>query len=182
MERTATHGAILALHLLFQLDAASVRYMKANIGTPNTAQNKPSLRRTLQSMNWLCGRRGKYSRTCLIRYFFVGPGRIPIFCVEFCSPNSLSSNSSPLSIPEKRFVRLIRHLQFRFWCLASQYVWHSNKLRIFIWELLHLAICLSNLYTRCEVQPHTPLRESIKSLKFIKDLKGVRLNGGVEIE
>jgi len=67
MERTATHGAILALHLLFQLDAASVRYMKANIGTPNTAtaQNKPSLRRTLQSMNWLCGRRGKYSRTCL---------------------------------------------------------------------------------------------------------------------
>jgi len=65
MERTATPATILALHLLFQLDAASVRYMKANIGTPNTAQNKPSLRRTLQSMNWLCGRRGKYSRTCL---------------------------------------------------------------------------------------------------------------------
>jgi len=29
------------------------------------------------------------------------------------------SNSSPLSIPEKRFARLIRHLQFRFWCLSS---------------------------------------------------------------
>jgi len=25
---------------------------------------------------------------------------------------------------------------------------NSNKLRIFIWELLHLVICLSNLYTR----------------------------------
>jgi len=30
------------------------------------------------------------SRTCLIRhrlirYFFVGPGRIPIFCIHFCS-------------------------------------------------------------------------------------------------
>jgi len=60
-----------------------------------------------------------YSRICsirhrlirLIRHFFVVPGRIPIFCVHFCSSNSL--NSSPLSIPEKRFVRLIRHLQFR---------------------------------------------------------------------
>jgi len=29
----------------------------------------------------------KYSRTCLIRYFFVGPGRIPIFCEHFCSSN-----------------------------------------------------------------------------------------------
>jgi len=27
--------------------------------------------------------------------------------------------SSPLSIPEKRFVHLIRHLQFRFWCLSN---------------------------------------------------------------
>jgi len=36
----------------------------------------------------------KYSRTRLIRHFFVGPGTIPIFCVDFCL-----SNSSPLSIP-----------------------------------------------------------------------------------
>jgi len=53
-----------------------------------------------------------YIRICLIRlirHFFVGPGRIPIFCVHFCS-----LNSSPLSVPEKRFVRLIRHLQFRW--------------------------------------------------------------------
>jgi len=35
-----------------------------------------------------------YSRTRLIRlirHFFVGPGRIPIFCVHFCSSNSPSS-------------------------------------------------------------------------------------------
>jgi len=47
-----------------------------------------------------------YSRTCLIRhrlirlirYFFVGPSRIPIFCVHFCSPNSPLSNSPICSI------------------------------------------------------------------------------------
>jgi len=48
----------------------------------------------------------KYSRIGLIRHrlirhFFVGPGRIPIFCVHFCSSNSQSSNSS---------IRSIRHL------------------------------------------------------------------------
>jgi len=35
---------------------------------------------------------------CLVRYFFVGSGRIPIFCVHFCSSNSPSSNSSICSI------------------------------------------------------------------------------------
>jgi len=50
----------------------------------------------------------------------------------------------------------------------------SNKLRIFIWELLHLAICSSTLCTRCKARPDTPLRERRKSSKFIKDLKGVR--------
>jgi len=30
----------------------------------------------------------KYSRTRLIRHFFVGPGRIPIFFVHFCSSRS----------------------------------------------------------------------------------------------
>jgi len=30
----------------------------------------------------------------LIRCFFVGSGRTPIFCVHFCSSNSPSSNSS----------------------------------------------------------------------------------------
>jgi len=42
-----------------------------------------------------------YSRTRLIRlirHFFVGPGRIPIFCVHFCSSNSPSSNPSICSI------------------------------------------------------------------------------------
>jgi len=38
---------------------------------------------------------------------------------------------------------------------------------IFIWELLHLAICLSNLCTRCEARPDSPLRERRRSLKFI---------------
>jgi len=40
-------------------------------------------------------------------------------------------NSSPLSIPQKRFVRLARHLQFRFWCLSSQFntCGRSKKLR-----------------------------------------------------
>jgi len=32
-------------------------------------------------------------------------------------------------------------------------------LRIFIWDLLHLAICLLNLYTRCEARPDSPVRE-----------------------
>ena len=70
----------------------------------------------------------------LIRHFFVGPGRIPIFCIHFCSPNSPSSNSSVLSIrhlsiPEKRFVRVIRHLQFCFRCLSSWYVWGSKQIK-----------------------------------------------------
>jgi len=40
----------------------------------------------------------------------------------------------------------------------------QTKLRIFIWELLHLANCncLSNLYTRCEERSESPLRESGK--------------------
>jgi len=32
------------------------------------------------------------------------------------------------------------------------------------------------------VPPDSPLREHGKSLKCVKDSKGVRLNGGVEIE
>jgi len=39
-----------------------------------------------------------YSRTRLIRHFFVGPGRISIFCVHFCPFHSPSSNSSICSI------------------------------------------------------------------------------------
>jgi len=50
------------------------------------------------------------------------------------------------------------------------------------WELLHLTICLSNLYTRCEARADSPLRERGKSLQFVKDLKGARLCGGVQIE
>ena len=38
----------------------------------------------------------------------------------------------------------------------------SNKLRILIWELLHLAICLSSLHTRFEARPDSPLRERRK--------------------
>jgi len=41
---------------------------------------------------YLCGDKQEsdclYSRTRLIRHFFVGPGRISIFCVHFCSSNS----------------------------------------------------------------------------------------------
>jgi len=81
--------------------------------------------------------------------------------------------------PEKRFVRLIHHLQFRIWCLAVKTCGNSKKLRIFTWDLLHLPIYLSNFYTWCEARPDSPLRESRKSLKFIKNLKGARLNGGV---
>jgi len=35
------------------------------------------------------------------------------------------------------------------------------------------------IYTRCKAQPDSPLTEHEKFLKFIKYLKGVRLNGGV---
>jgi len=100
----------------------------------------------------------------LIRYFFVGPGRIPNFCVHFCS-----SNSSPLSIHEKRFVRLIRHLQFfSFDVKVASMCGNSNKLRIFVWELLQLAICSSNLCTRCEARPDSPLKEHGKVYKRFK--------------
>jgi len=42
---------------------------------------------------------GKYSRICLI--------------------HRLIRSIRHLSVPEKRFVRLIRQLQFRLWCLSS---------------------------------------------------------------
>jgi len=43
--------------------------------------------------------------------------------------------------------------------------------------------CLSNLCTRCIKRDSTPhLKERGKSLQFVKDLKGARLNGGVRIE
>jgi len=40
---------------------------------------------------------------------------------------------------------------------------------------------LLNLFTRCEARPDSPLRERGKSLQCVKDLKGARLNGGVQI-
>jgi len=43
-----------------------------------------------------------------------------------------------------------------------------------ICSLLRLAICLSNLYTRCEARPYSPLRERRKSLKFINPYREVR--------
>jgi len=43
-----------------------------------------------------------------------------------------------------------------------------NKLGIFVWELLHLAICLSNLYTRREAWPESPLRERGSFCSFLK--------------
>ena len=48
----------------------------------------------------------------LIRHFSIGPGRIPIFCVHFCSSNSPSSNSS---------IYLIRHLflSLRAFCSSN---------------------------------------------------------------
>ena len=72
-----------------------------------------------------------YSRTCQIRHllirqfaqvvtFFVSPGRIPIFCVRFSSSNSHGLVNCQFShfvtsfFPEKHFVELLRHLQFRF--------------------------------------------------------------------
>jgi len=51
---------------------------------------------------------------------------------------------------------------------------------MFIWELLHLASCLSNLYTRCKAWPDSQLREHGKSLQFVKHLKCARLSGGVQ--
>jgi len=51
---------------------------------------------------------------------FVIFSSVPAEFLSLCTflfVNSL--NSSPLSMPEKRFVRLIRHLQFRFGCLSS---------------------------------------------------------------
>jgi len=42
--------------------------------------------------------------------------------------------------------------------------------------LLHLVICLSNLYTKCEARPNSPMRERGK---YLKD---AWLNGGVQIE
>jgi len=49
-------------------------------------------------------------------------------------------------------------------------------------RILHLAICLSNLYTRWEARPDSQLRERAKSLQFVKDLNGVWINGGVHLE
>ena len=43
-------------------------------------------------------------------------------------------------------------------------------------------MCLSNFYTMCEAQPDSSLRERGKSLQFVKDLKGAKLNGGVQVE
>jgi len=33
----------------------------------------------------------------------------------------------------------------------------QTNFSIFIWEMLHLASCLSNLYTRCEARSDSPL-------------------------
>jgi len=51
-------------------------------------------------------------------------------------------NSLPLSIPEKRFVRLIRHLQFRFRCLSSYYVWEFRQIK----ELYPRIVAPCNLF------------------------------------
>jgi len=84
----------------------------------------------------------KYSRTRSIRHFFVGPGRIPIFCVHFCSSNSSFAGSSSEN------------------CCTSQFVYR--------------------VYTRGAKRDPTPHWENAE--KFIKDLKGAWLNGGVQIE
>jgi len=44
----------------------------------------------------------------LIRYFFVGPGRIPIFCVNFCSSYSGVSNPRGVFCGPPRFLEIFK--------------------------------------------------------------------------
>jgi len=97
-----------------------------------------------------------------------------IFCVHFCSCNSPSSDSSIRSI-RHLFLSLRKVLFGQCVIRSSAYdvyaastCGNSNKLRIFICELFHLAICLSNLCTRCEARPDSPLKERVKSFSFLK--------------
>jgi len=61
-----------------------------------------------------------------------------------------------------------------------------------VWEFLQIKdhhpriVTPRNLFIEfiqgCETRPDSPLRERGKSLQFVKDLKGARLNGGVQTE
>jgi len=83
----------------------------------------------------------KYSRICLIRHrlirlirhFFVGPGRIPIFYVHFCSSNSPSSNSV---VPNRGFPDP--------WGSETTFSWVRNA--IFDGESLYVTVG----YTFCQ--------------------------------
>ena len=61
-------------------------------------------------------------------------------------------------------------------------MWEFKQIQDLHLRIVALAICSSDLYTRCEARPDSPLRECGKSMQFVKDLKGARLNGGVQIE
>jgi len=82
-----------------------------------------------------------------------------------------------------QFVTSFYHLKafcsantsFAVWLLMSKQLVRVGiqQIKDLYLRILHLAICLSNLYTRWEARPDSQLRERAKSLQFVKDLNGV---------
>jgi len=78
-----------------------------------------------------------------------------------CSPVEFvnSRNSSPLSIPEKRFVRLLRQLQFHFWCLSSWYVWEFKQMKDLYLRIVAPRNFFIEFIHEVRSWPDSPLRE-----------------------
>jgi len=112
-----------------------------------------------------------FSRTRLIRQIFVNLLNLSLFrqsrqnsylLCTFCW-----SNSSPFSIPEKCFIRLIRHLQFYFRCLSSYYVWEFKQIEdlyLRIAALFNLFIGFIHKVRSVTRIPNKRMRKSLLSL------------------